>query len=182
MKDGGKKGNDSDGNNNNNNNLRGSLEQSGNIVQREYERFYGNMGPRFAQGDCKCPSTLDFPCQSRMCPKLTDDANYYSACANPDPRPDYSSSRHSNQAARRSHSHREATRHQQAIQHIRICPRGQHQSPARSIPAPATSSAPAAAAYRASEEDVVDTFTKRPLDQFCLEPPSTAKGSHIPEE
>lgn len=39
--------------NDKNNNLRGVFEQSGSAVQREYDRYYENMGPRFAQGDCK---------------------------------------------------------------------------------------------------------------------------------
>ena len=33
--------------------LRGSLEQGGPMVKREYDRQYAAMGPRFAEGDCQ---------------------------------------------------------------------------------------------------------------------------------
>lgn len=53
MKEAGNGGNN--GNNNNNNNLKNSLQQSGNQVQQEYDRYFANLGPRFAQGDCTYP-------------------------------------------------------------------------------------------------------------------------------
>ncbi|KAK4149502.1 hypothetical protein C8A00DRAFT_37895 [Chaetomidium leptoderma] len=43
--DGGKGGNDG------NNDFRTSLQQSGNMVQHEYDRHFANLGPTFAQGD-----------------------------------------------------------------------------------------------------------------------------------
>lgn len=47
---GGKEGkDDSDGDDN----LRGSLERSGGMIQQEYDRYYGKIGKRFAQGDRK---------------------------------------------------------------------------------------------------------------------------------
>jgi hypothetical protein len=46
-KNGEGEGNDGD------NNLRNSLQQSGNVVQHEYDRYFANLGPKFAQGDCK---------------------------------------------------------------------------------------------------------------------------------
>jgi len=39
--------------------LRGSLEQGGPMVKREYDRHYAAVGPRFAEGDCKF--TLSIP-------------------------------------------------------------------------------------------------------------------------
>jgi hypothetical protein len=35
--------------------FRNSLQQSGNMVQHEYDRHFANLGPRFGQGDCKYP-------------------------------------------------------------------------------------------------------------------------------
>jgi len=40
---------DSDGGDN----FRNSLQRSGAMVQSEYDRYFANLGPRFAQGDCK---------------------------------------------------------------------------------------------------------------------------------
>jgi hypothetical protein len=37
--------------------FRNSLQQSGNMVQHEYDRYFANLGPRFGQGDCKYPPT-----------------------------------------------------------------------------------------------------------------------------
>ena len=71
MKEAGNGGN----NNANNNDLKNSLQQSGNRVQQEYDRYFANLGPRFAQGDCKClpPANRTAPSvhPSRQGTKLT---------------------------------------------------------------------------------------------------------------
>lgn len=47
-------GNNANNSNNSNNDLKNSLQQSGNRVQQEYDRYFANLGPRFAQGDREC--------------------------------------------------------------------------------------------------------------------------------
>jgi hypothetical protein len=36
------------------NEFRNSLQQNGKMVQNEYNRYFENLGPKFAEGDCKC--------------------------------------------------------------------------------------------------------------------------------
>jgi hypothetical protein len=35
------------------NEFRNSLQQSGNMVQQQYDRYFANLGPKFAEGDRK---------------------------------------------------------------------------------------------------------------------------------
>lgn len=35
------------------NEFRNSLQQNGKMVQNEYNRYFANLGPKFAEGDCK---------------------------------------------------------------------------------------------------------------------------------
>jgi len=48
---------DTGGANSGDNDFRNTLQQSGNMVQDEYDRYVSNLGPRFAQGDCKLQPT-----------------------------------------------------------------------------------------------------------------------------
>jgi len=36
--------------------FRNTLQRSGDMVQSEYDRYFANLGPRFARGDCKSGS------------------------------------------------------------------------------------------------------------------------------
>lgn len=112
--------------------FRDSLQQSGNMVQREYDRYFANLGPKFAEGDCKSVAVNRVYLEAW---RANRSSFHHSGVPEPNTRANHPASRQRHKTARRSRPHGNAPGHQQALQHDRIRTRSQHSSPARPVSA-----------------------------------------------